>query len=96
MEIFAGLDWDAGNLTKCQKHGVSVEEIDAMFAGAPRYAPDIAHSLVEQRYLATGRTAEGRALLVVFTVRDRDGLKYVRPISARYMHGKEAARFGHA
>ncbi len=96
METFSGLDWDAGNLEKCQRHGVSIEEIEAMFAGEPRYSPDESHSVLEQRYLATGRTAEGRAMLVVFTVRDHDGGRYVRPISARYMHVKEAARYGHA
>lgn len=96
METFAGLDWDEANITKCQKHGVSIAEIDAMFLGEPRYSPDVAHSIVEQRFLATGRTAEDRALLVVFTVREHDGGRYVRPISARYMHAKEAARYGHA
>lgn len=96
METFSGLEWDDGNQLKCQGHGVSIEEIEAMFAGEPRYSPDVAHSMVEQRYLATGRTAAGRALLVVFAIRDRDGRRYVRPISARYMHAKEAARYGQA
>ena len=96
MEHFTGLDWDHGNLAKCQKHGVSIAEINAMFAGEPRYSPDVAHSLIEQRYLATGRTESGRAILVIFTVRDREGERLVRPISARYMHAKEAARFSSA
>ena len=95
METFAGLDWDDGNLAKCQKHGVSIEEIAAMFAGEPRYAPDIAHSVVEQRLLAIGTTGSGRPIFVVFTIRERGGRRYVRPISARYMHAKEAARFGY-
>jgi uncharacterized DUF497 family protein len=96
METFSGLDWDEGNLAKCQKHGVSVEEIEAVFAGEPQYSPDTVHSIVEQRYLSTGRTAAGRPLFVIFTIRERDGRRYVRPISARYMHAKEAARHGHA
>jgi uncharacterized protein len=96
MEMFSGLDWDDGNLAKCQKHGVSIEEIEAVFAGEPRYSPDTVHSVVEQRYLATGRTSVGRAVLVAFTIRDHQGRNYVRPISARYMHAKEAARYGHA
>jgi uncharacterized DUF497 family protein len=96
METFAGLDWDDANFDKCQKHGVSVEEIEAMFAGEPSYSPDVAHSIVEQRYLATGRTAQGRSIYVVFTVRERNGRRFVRPISARFMHAKEAARHGHA
>jgi uncharacterized DUF497 family protein len=96
METFSGLDWDEGNLAKCQKHGVSVEEIEAVFAGEPQYSPDTVHSIVEQRYPSTGRTAAGRPLFVIFTIRERDGRRYVRPISARYMHAKEAARHGHA
>ena len=28
----ARLNWDAGNLAKCQKHGVSIEEIADLFA----------------------------------------------------------------
>lgn len=27
----AGFDWDAGNWAKCQKHGVSIGEIEALF-----------------------------------------------------------------
>jgi uncharacterized protein len=96
METFAGVEWDAGNRSKCQKHGVSIAEIVAMFAGEPRYAPDVQHSGDEQRYLATGRTAADRPLLVVFTIRESGEHRYVRPISARYMHAKEAARYGHA
>jgi uncharacterized DUF497 family protein len=45
METFSGLDWDEGNLAKCQKHGVSVEEIEAVFAGEPQYSPDTVHSI---------------------------------------------------
>jgi uncharacterized DUF497 family protein len=96
MDIFSGLDWDDGNRDKCQQHGVPIEEIEAMFADQPKYSPDVAHSVDEQRYLATGRTSEGRPIYVVFTIRERDGGRYVRPISARYMHAKEAARYGHA
>jgi uncharacterized DUF497 family protein len=96
VETFSGLDWDSGNLTKCQRHGVSIEEVNAMFGGEPRYRPDTVHSVDEQRYLATGRTAAGRALFVIFTIRERDDGRYVRPISARYMHAKEASRYGTA
>jgi len=30
---FGGFDWDSGNLPKCLGHGVSVKEIEALFAG---------------------------------------------------------------
>jgi len=91
----SGIDCDAGNLTKCQKHGVSIEEIEEVFAGEPSFSPDETHSAVEQRFIAVGRTTTGRAIFVSFTFRDRDGRHLVRPISARYMHTKEAASYGH-
>jgi hypothetical protein len=28
---FHGFDWDEGNVAKCQKHGLSVEEIESLF-----------------------------------------------------------------
>ena len=39
-----GFDWDGGNRAKCQKHGVSIAEIEALFSNAPRIAPDPKHS----------------------------------------------------
>jgi len=93
MDAFAGLDWDDGNLAKCQKHGVSIAEIEELFRGSPYFVPDERHSDVEPRMLAIGRTAVGRALFVVVTVRERDGLRLARPVSARFMHRKEVERY---
>ena len=86
---FAGFDWDHGNRGKCQKHGVSIAEIEAMFGGAVLVASDPAHSVKEERFKAIGASAEGRKLLVVFTWRRRDGETFIRPVSARYMHRRE-------
>lgn len=94
--MFAGLDWDDGNLEKCQKHGVSIEDIEALFAGEPRYSPDEIHSVDEQRFIAVGRSASGRSIFVVFTIRYRQDKRLVKLISARVMHAKEAARYGHS
>ena len=88
-----GFDWDAGNLAKCQKHGVSVAEIEALFQGRPAVYADPGHSLTEQRLRAIGRNAAGRAVIVAFTLRQRAGATSVRPISARYMHAKEVSRY---
>jgi len=52
-------DWDAGNTEKCRKHGVSLEEIEAVFRSGPRVAPDPAHSTAEDRLIAIGRTQGG-------------------------------------
>ena len=43
----------------------------------------------ETRFRAISRNSEGRPLFVVFTMRERDGQLYVRPINARYMHRNE-------
>ena len=91
--LIDGFDWDAGNLTKCQKHGVSIEEIESLFLGPQHRPPDHKPSIGEARQLAIGRAASGRPLFVVFTMRLRDGKSMLRPISARYMHGKEIERY---
>ena len=89
----AGFDWDAGKRQKCVRHGVSVEEIEELFTDVVQVAPDIHHSQTEDRFIAVGRTAAGRALFVAFTLRVLFGRVRVRPISARYMHAKEATRY---
>ena len=79
----AGFEWDAGNLEKCQKHGVSILEIEE----ALRVIDD--PSRTEKRYRTVGKTAGGRYIFAVFTVRgDR-----LRPISVRYMHSSEVAQY---
>ncbi len=88
-ETFAGFDWDDGNWPKCGKHGVSLAEIEMMLSGQPAILPDLTHSQEETRFLAIGRTSEGRHVFVCFTIRERQGHRYVRPISARYMRQKE-------
>jgi len=85
----AGFDWDEGNRAKCRKHGVLIAEIEALLRGDPRVAPDLRHSAAEDRFIAVGRNAHGRALFVAFTFRTREGARLVRPVSARYMHRKE-------
>jgi uncharacterized DUF497 family protein len=40
----SGFDWDDGNREKCQKHGVSIREIEGLFAGPVMVLPDAAHS----------------------------------------------------
>ena len=94
MQIDAsGFDWDTGNLEKCRKHGVSFEIIEDLFSRPVMILPDATHSGVETRLRAVGRDAAGRHVFVVFTIRTRDGRRFIRPISARYMHRKEVASY---
>ncbi len=88
---FAGFDWDAGNRNKCRKHGVSLHEVESLFSGTVLVSPDPLHSEDEERLKAFGSTERGRKVLVVFTLRVKDGEIFIRPISARYMHKKEVA-----
>ena len=89
MEAFAGFDWDDANRSKCQKHGVPIAEIESVFQGRFRVAPDTKHSATEDRFIAIGRTGTGRPLFVAFTIRVKGRQRFIRPISARYMHAKE-------
>jgi uncharacterized DUF497 family protein len=93
IEAISGFDWDDGNLEKCQKHGVSIEVIEELFRRSHTVRVDLEHSLGEERLRAIGRSAEGRHVFLVFTIRERHGERFIRPISARYMHRKEVAYY---
>lgn len=89
-----GFDWDAGNRRKCRKHGLALEEIEAFFRQESVFVmPDIHHSRSEERYIAYGHSPKGRPMFVAFTFRIREDETLIRPISARYMHEKEAREY---
>jgi uncharacterized protein len=90
----ASFDWDDGNRQKCQKHGLSIAEIEHVLAhGETFIVPDLKNFEDEPRFIAVGRSPGGRYAFVVFTPRRRNDLVVWRPISARYMHRKEIARY---
>lgn len=83
-----GFDWDAGNARKNEKHGVTQIEAEQAFFNNPLFiSPDEKHRESEYRYRALGKTASGRLLMVIFTLR-RAGT-FIRVISARDMNAKE-------
>jgi uncharacterized protein len=84
-----GFDWDQGNRTKCEKHGLGVEDIESLFSRPLAIFPDAAHSQRERRFRAIGQTEDGRSVFIVFTIRRKGDEILIRPISARYMHKKE-------
>lgn len=92
----ADFDWDAANRDKCQKHGVSIVEIEDAFRTPIAVFPDPRHSRAEERFKAIGTTAEDRHVLIVFTLRARNSEMFVRPIGARYMHRKEITYYEEA
>jgi len=83
VERVAGFDWDEGNRSKCTRHGVSIDEIESAFQGEVWVFPDVAHSDRESRLLGIGHTAAARFVFVAFTLRVRDGERWIRPISAK-------------
>jgi len=91
---FDGFDWDRGNRAKCQKHGLSIAQIESLFVRPLAILPNVADSRDERRFCAVGLTDSGRRVFLVFTLR-RKGDKHggdkqlIRPISARYMHKRE-------
>jgi uncharacterized DUF497 family protein len=89
-----GFDWDHGNRNKCQKHGMSIAEIEAVFTRPAVILPDLQNATGERRLKAVGRTAAGRHAFIVFTWRaERGGSALLRPISARYMHRGEVESY---
>jgi uncharacterized DUF497 family protein len=91
------IDRDSGNSFKNEaKHGISRETVEAFFGRNVRVAPDPKHSRTEDRFLAIGRSPGERPMIVAFTVRAARGLKLIRPISARFMHAREIAKYDQA
>lgn len=86
-------DWDDGNWPKCGKHGLTQDEIEYVFQNHPMVAPDKTKRDEEYRYNAVGKNERGKYVFIVFAFRYRDGHRYIRPISARYMHKREVNRY---
>ena len=94
FEEVTGFDWDNGNIEKCQKHGVSIEEIEILFCNPKiAVAPDPKHSQAEERFIAVGKSKDNRYIFVAFTRRKNQEETLIRPISARFMHDKEVRRY---
>ena len=90
----ASFDWDDGNRAKCQKHGLSIADIEYVLAHSETYiVPDDKNSKYEPRFIAIGRNPRERYAFVIFTLRQVNDQMVWRPISARYMHKKEIARY---
>ncbi len=89
-----GFDWDEGNWPKCAKHGLTKTEIEETFLySPPMVQTDRTSQDKEVRYNAIGKTFSGRMVFLVFTIRDKNGRRLLRPISARYMPRKEVEHY---
>ena len=89
--IVDGFEWDQGNLLKnLLKHGVTFFEAEEVFYNEPLlFFHDEKHGGTEKRFIAFGKTHQGKFLTVAFTLRTKKGKILIRVISARPMHRKE-------
>jgi uncharacterized DUF497 family protein len=89
MDAIVGFEWDSGNERKSvDKHDVSQAQAEQIFFNLPLLvSEDVGHSDSEPRFHAMGRSDDGRALHVSFTL--RAGGMLIRVISARPMSRKE-------
>jgi uncharacterized DUF497 family protein len=83
--------WDDYNTEKCQKHGLTLSQIEDFLLSEPTLMDDEIHSDKERRYIAFGYF-EDRFLFVVFTLRVKDKALKFRVVSARYAREKEIKR----
>lgn len=83
-------DWDAGNIKKAQKHGLSIGEIEDFFGQELLITQDPKHSKSEPRMIAVGLSRKSRPMFVAYTLRTHGELTLIRVISARYTHKKES------
>ena len=86
----AGFEWDENNQAKCQKHGVSVEEVEGLFSRPFLILPDALHSKIEDCLWGIGKTARGRSVFLVFTIREHGRKRFIRPVSAR-LHAQKGS-----
>ena len=87
-----GFQWDAGNSGKNrERHGVIDGEAEQVFFNRPVMVAAAKSVGNESRYAAMGRTAAGRLLTVVFTIRETR----IRVISARDMSRQERREYEH-
>jgi hypothetical protein len=62
-------EWNRGNTNHIARHGVTPGEAEEVIAGNP-IVMEVQFRNRERRILCAGHTAEGRALAVVYTVRE--------------------------
>jgi uncharacterized DUF497 family protein len=88
-------EWDQRKASaNAAKHDVTFADALAVFADADALdGPDRAHSASEARYLRLGRAADGRVLMVAYTIRRHDDAETIRLISARRASRRERAAY---
>ena len=88
-------EWDARKAAaNATKHGVTFDDAVTAFIDANALdGSDLAHSEAEPRYLRLGTAADGRVLMVAYTIRRRADVETIRLISARRASRRERAAY---
>ena len=89
-------EWDPRKAeANAAKHGVSFDDAVTVFLDANALVgPDLQHSEAEARFLRLGQAADGRVLMVAYTLRRSGNAETIRLISARRASRRERAAYG--
>jgi len=88
-------EWDPRKAeANAVKHGVTFDNAVTVFLDPDALdGPDLQHSSTESRFRRLGRSADGRVLIVAYTVRRSDDAETIRIISARRASRRERAAY---
>jgi uncharacterized protein len=88
-------EWDPRKAeANAAKHGVSFDEAVTVFLDPDALdGPDLQHASAESRCRRLGRSADGRVLMVAYTIRRHGNAEAIRLISARQASRRERASY---
>lgn len=88
-------EWDPRKAEgNAAKHGVSFDDAVTVFLDPEALdGPDLQHSAREARCRRLGRSADGRVLVVAYTIRRSGDAEAIRIISARRASRRERAAY---
>ena len=86
LDKYKGFEWNKGNSSKPQKHGLTLTETEEAFFDEDKVIfADWKHSKIEPRITLLAKTKKGRLLNITYTIRARK----IRVITARPINKKE-------
>jgi len=88
-------EWDPRKAeANAAKHGVTFDDAVTVFLDPNALdGPDLQHSSAESRFRRLGRSADGRVLMVAYTLRRSSDAETIRIISARQASPRERAAY---
>lgn len=88
-------EWDPRKAeTNAAKHGVAFDDAVTVFLDPDALdGPDLVHSSAESRFRRLGQSADGRVLMVAYTLRSSADGETIRIISARRASRRERAAY---